>query len=61
MNPELIPLLKVHEYFQGVSDDTLEEVERLGRVVQFPAGSIVQRRTSCSPPWASSCEGGSRP
>ena len=41
MNDEVIPLLKVHEYFQGASDETLEEVARLGRVAHFPAGSIV--------------------
>ena len=41
MNDELIPLLKVHEYFQGASDETLEEIVRLGRVAQYPAGSVV--------------------
>jgi NTE family protein len=41
MNDEVIPLLKVHEYFQGVSDEALEEVVHRGRVVQYPAGSIV--------------------
>jgi NTE family protein len=41
MNDEVIPLLKVHEYFQGASDETLEEVVRLGRVAQYPAGGIV--------------------
>ncbi len=41
MNNELIPLLKVHEYFQGASDESLEEVERLGRVAHYPAGSVV--------------------
>ena len=41
MNAELIPLLKLHEYFQGASDETLEEVVRLGRVAQYPAGSVV--------------------
>ncbi len=41
MNDELIPLLKVHEYFQGASDETLQEVVRLGRVAQYPAGSVV--------------------
>ena len=41
MNDELIPLLKVHEYFQGMSEETLQEVARLGRVAQFPAGSVV--------------------
>ena len=41
MNDEVIPLLKVHEYFQGASDETLQEVARLGRVAQYPAGSVV--------------------
>ena len=41
MNDEVIPLLKVHEYFQGASDEALEEVVRLGQVAQYPAGSIV--------------------
>ena len=41
MSDEVIALLKVHEYFQGVSDEALEEVVRLGRVAQCPAGSIV--------------------
>ena len=41
MNDEVIPLLKVHEYFQGASDEALEEVVRLGRVARYPAGSVV--------------------
>jgi NTE family protein len=41
MNDEVIPLLKVHEYFQGASDKTLEAVVRLGWVAQYPARSIV--------------------
>jgi NTE family protein len=41
MNNEVIPLLKVHEYFQGASEETLEEVVRLGRVARHPAGSVV--------------------
>ena len=41
MNDEVIALLKVHDYFQGASDETLEEVARLGRVAHYPAGSIV--------------------
>ena len=41
MNDEVIALLKVHEYFQGASDETLQEVTRLGRVAHYPAGSIV--------------------
>ena len=30
MSDEVIPLLKVHEYFQGASDETLQEVARHG-------------------------------
>ncbi|WP_068413809.1 patatin-like phospholipase family protein [Planctomyces sp. SH-PL62] len=41
MNEEIMPLLKVHEYFKGASDEALDEVVRLGRVAQYPAGSIV--------------------
>ncbi len=41
MNDEVIPLLKVHEYFRGASDETVEEVARLGRVAHYPAGSVV--------------------
>src|SRR4051794_13259937 len=41
MNDDVIPLLKVHEYFQGASDETLQEVARLGRVAQYAAGSVV--------------------
>jgi len=41
MTNEVISLLKVHEYFQGASDETLEEVVRLGRVARYPAGSVV--------------------
>ncbi|WP_435005090.1 patatin-like phospholipase family protein [Tundrisphaera lichenicola] len=41
MNDEIIPLLKVHDYFRGASDETLGEVARLGRVAQYPAGSVV--------------------
>ncbi|APW60179.1 cyclic nucleotide-binding and patatin-like phospholipase domain-containing protein [Paludisphaera borealis] len=41
MNDEIIPLLKVHEYFKGASDETLDEVARLGRVAQYAAGSVV--------------------
>ncbi len=41
MSDEVIPLLKVHEYFQGASDETLQEVARLGRVAHYPAGSVV--------------------
>jgi NTE family protein len=41
MSDEIIPLLKVHEYFQGVSNETLQEVARHARVAHHPAGSVV--------------------
>ena len=41
MNDEVIPLLKVHEYFQGISDETLREVLLDAKIVQHPAGSVV--------------------
>ncbi len=41
MSDDIIPLLKVHEYFQGVSDETLQEVLRHARVTHHPAGSVV--------------------
>ena len=36
-----ISLLKVHEYFRGVSDEALNEVVRHARVTQHAAGSVV--------------------
>ena len=41
MSDEVIALLSVHEYFQGASDETLEEVARLGRLAHYPAGGVV--------------------
>src|SRR4051794_13871914 len=41
MNDDVIPLLKVHEYFRGVPDDILQEVVGLARVAHHPAGSVV--------------------
>jgi predicted acylesterase/phospholipase RssA/CRP-like cAMP-binding protein len=41
MSDEVIALLKVHEYFQGVSDGTLQEVARHASVTHYPAGSVV--------------------
>ena len=41
MSDDIIPLLKVHEYFQGVSNETLQEVVRHARVAHHPAGSVV--------------------
>ena len=61
MSDEVIPLLKVHAYFQGASDETLEEVARLARVAQFPAGSIVHEADVVLTTVGLSCAGGSRP
>ena len=41
MSDDVIPLLKVHEYFRGVSDEALQEVVRHARVTHHPAGSVV--------------------
>jgi predicted acylesterase/phospholipase RssA/CRP-like cAMP-binding protein len=42
MSDEVTPLLKVHEYFRGVSDEALQEVVRHARVSHYPAGVVVQ-------------------
>ena len=41
MKDDIIPLLKVHEYFQGVSDEALQEVVRIARVNHHSTGAIV--------------------
>src|SRR6476661_2386898 len=41
MSDEIIPLLKVHQYFQGASDEALQDVMRHARVTHHPAGSVV--------------------
>jgi len=41
MSDDVIPLLKVHEYFEGMSDEALQEVAREARVVHHAAGSVV--------------------
>jgi predicted acylesterase/phospholipase RssA/CRP-like cAMP-binding protein len=41
MSDEVIPLLKLHEYFRGVSDDALQEIVRYGQVTHHPAGTVV--------------------
>jgi hypothetical protein len=33
--------LNVHEYFHGVSDESLEELARHARVTHHPAGIVV--------------------
>ena len=41
MTDDVTPLLKVHEYFRGVSDAGLREVARAARVTQHAAGEVV--------------------
>src|SRR5436190_22079706 len=41
MYDEVIPLLKVNEYFRGASAEAIQEVVRAGRVTQYPAGAVV--------------------
>ncbi len=41
MSTDIIPLLKVHEYFHGVSEEALQEVVRHAQVTHHPAGSVV--------------------
>lgn len=41
MGDDITPLLKVHEYFRGISDEALKEVAAHGLVTHHPAGSVV--------------------
>src|SRR5262249_58222435 len=41
MSDDVLPLLKVHEYFQGASDEALHEVVQHGRLSHHAAGSVV--------------------
>ena len=41
MSDEIIPLLKIHQYFQGASDEALQDVVRHARVTHHPAGTVV--------------------
>jgi predicted acylesterase/phospholipase RssA/CRP-like cAMP-binding protein len=41
MSDDVLPLLKVHEYFQGASDEALHEVARHAQVSHHPTGAIV--------------------
>jgi predicted acylesterase/phospholipase RssA/CRP-like cAMP-binding protein len=41
MSDDVLTLLRVHEYFRGVSDEALREVARLGQVAHHPAGELV--------------------
>jgi hypothetical protein len=41
MNNDVIPLLMVHEYFRGVSDEVLQEVSETARVTYHRSGAVV--------------------
>ena len=41
MADEVLELLKVHDYFHGLGDETLREVWGHARVMSFPAGVVV--------------------
>ncbi len=41
MTDDVIPLLKVNEYFQGVFDETLQDVVRDARITHHAAGTVV--------------------
>src|SRR5262245_48887253 len=41
MTGDVIPLLKVHEYFRGASDEALREVAAAARVTHHAAGDVV--------------------
>jgi predicted acylesterase/phospholipase RssA/CRP-like cAMP-binding protein len=41
MSDDITPLLRVHEYFRGVSDEALDEVVRHAQVNHYPTGSVV--------------------
>jgi predicted acylesterase/phospholipase RssA/CRP-like cAMP-binding protein len=41
MNDDMIPLLQVHEYFRGASDEALRGVAAAARLTQHAAGDVV--------------------
>ena len=41
MNDDIISLLKVHDYFEGMSDEALHEVVRHAQVTHHPTGAVV--------------------
>jgi NTE family protein len=45
MSDDILPLLKVHEYFRGVRDEALHEIVRHAQVTYHPAGSVVHEAT----------------
>lgn len=45
MTDDVLPLLKVHDYFRGLADEALEDLARESRVVVYPAGAVVHEPT----------------
>lgn len=43
MSDDVLELLRSHEYFSGVSDDTLREVVSLAQVSNYAAGAVVHQ------------------
>jgi predicted acylesterase/phospholipase RssA/CRP-like cAMP-binding protein len=43
MGDDILALLKAHEYFRGVSDDTLREIVGIARVSDYAAGAVVHQ------------------
>jgi predicted acylesterase/phospholipase RssA/CRP-like cAMP-binding protein len=41
MNHDIIPLLKIHEYFRGICDETLQALVQDARVTHHAAGGLV--------------------
>ena len=43
MGDDIIALLKAHEYFRGISDDTLREIASIAQVSNYAAGAVVHQ------------------
>ena len=43
MGDDIIALLKAHEYFCGISDDTLREIAGIAQVSNYAAGAVVHQ------------------
>src|SRR5947209_5553532 len=46
MNDDTNPLLMVHEYFQGVPDEVVQEVTRLAEVTYHETGAVVHEASA---------------
>ncbi len=43
MGDDIIALLNAHQYFRGISDDTLREITSLAQVSNYPTGAVVHQ------------------